>query len=151
MDRTARLTFGIILWISAAGGSLELVGCSRNSGGDDAGAENSICNVGAPNCADGLVCDATTDGRAICAVPVEIVGSVLDLADDAAVVSARVLHLYGPQSMTVDARAMVTVARTCPRTRHAVVTVLARLPRTGKTAPSTASRRLSVSRCPPIR
>lgn len=90
MDRTARLTFGIIIWISAAGSSLELVGCSRNSGGDDAGAENSICDVAASNCADGLVCDATTDGRAICAVPVEIVGSVLDLADDAAVVSARV-------------------------------------------------------------
>jgi hypothetical protein len=53
-------------------------------------ADDNFCDRSNPDCAEGLVCDAILDGRAICAQPVSITGYVLNLADDAAIAGARV-------------------------------------------------------------
>jgi hypothetical protein len=53
-------------------------------------ADDNFCDRSNPDCAEGLVCEAVLDGRAICAHPVNITGYVLDLADDAAIAGARV-------------------------------------------------------------
>src|SRR5262245_30502075 len=61
-----------------------LAGCPGSSSDDN------FCDRGNPNCAEGLVCDPTTDGRGLCAQPVQITGFVQRLDDDSPVAGARV-------------------------------------------------------------
>ncbi len=64
-----------------------LNGCGprRPGGGDDG-----TCDLNAPDCPEGLVCDAGLDGDARCAVPVRLRGTVQDIADDTPVAGALV-------------------------------------------------------------
>lgn len=66
-------------------GLLLLAGC-RNGGSNNDG----TCDPAAPECGEGLVCEASTDGISRCIAPVTIVGIVLALADDAPIAGAIV-------------------------------------------------------------
>ncbi|MBW1809949.1 MAG: carboxypeptidase regulatory-like domain-containing protein [Deltaproteobacteria bacterium] len=70
------------------------------------GGNEGECDLANPNCADGLVCEATQDGKAQCFSPLTIKGTVIDAIDDAPIEDALV------QAVDVNGAAVGTSART---------------------------------------
>ncbi len=72
----------------AALGLLALVGCgTRNTRGR---ANDATCDLNAPRCSTGLVCNAFAEGNAQCVRPILIRGTVLDIGDASPIAGALV-------------------------------------------------------------
>ncbi len=64
--------------------------CAALAAGCGNGGNKGECDLAAPDCASGLVCEAHPDGQARCVAPLVIRGRVLDALDDGAVEGALV-------------------------------------------------------------
>ncbi len=78
-----RVSQAIMLWSLVA-----LAGCAGGTGGGRG--DEDTCDPDAPECSEGLVCEAVLDGEARCVMPVLILGQVLDLSDESPVEGALV-------------------------------------------------------------
>ncbi len=63
-------------------------GCQRSGGPN-----STVCDVNNPVCADDLICNPTIDGGGLCAPPITISGTVVDLSGDQPIAGARVQAL----------------------------------------------------------
>ncbi|UCE58776.1 MAG: carboxypeptidase regulatory-like domain-containing protein, partial [Phycisphaerales bacterium] len=75
-----RLTIGVVV-------VLMLSGCGRSPRG---GTGDGVCDLNAPECPDGQVCNAVVEGDARCATPVVILGTVQDFATSTPIEGALV-------------------------------------------------------------
>lgn len=64
-----------------------LAACDTGGGGEN---DDNTCDLADPNCSDGLVCNTLADGTGICAEPVLVQGTVVELATGLPIEGARV-------------------------------------------------------------
>ena len=74
--------------VIAMGSLVTLASCAGGPGGGRG--NDDTCDPAAPDCPEGLVCEAVLDGEARCVTPVHILGQVVDLSDESPIEEALV-------------------------------------------------------------
>ena len=70
--------------------AVNLIACGDDEEDKDKAGEGEACDMDAPECEEGMVCEETRDGEPQCAYPIVIRGVVLDATDAAAIEGSTV-------------------------------------------------------------